>query len=874
MNMRWSRETGQAGTRSARSSRRALPQVSSFVRRTLAAAVLLSSAALTLSPPALSQDPPSDGVCVLCHDDVSTPALQAGEGDGLGFHDDVACVYCHKALMEFDPEELEHETPVPAATCTPCHDDVIDRVHQGAHESAGVTCAGCHGIHELRSFHGPDQALAFGRISALCTGCHIEIASAPPGDLHSHAFRGRTCLSCHDAHDNHSPRPHEADAACMMCHGDAEAAPDGSAPPAAVAASVHGHAGLACTLCHTDLEGVELPHEEEELQPVDCSHCHPAAADAYSKGVHAGDPGNGHQAASCTDCHGAHDVQPTDDPRSPVFALNLPGTCESCHQPSPTEAHPAPGGEKVKTYETSIHGRLLIEKGLVVSANCVSCHGSHEIHPGSDPESTTSRRNVPYTCGTCHAGMLSGYLAGVHGEDFVSGVEDVPVCTDCHSEHAIADPALGESSVSASHVAETCARCHADDELAQRYGFQATRMSSWGSSYHGIASGFGATGAANCASCHGFHAILPSSDPRSMVHPENLQATCGECHPNAGAAFAKVPVHSLVEREGNFIPWLVKVVYAVLVVGMIGAFLLFILIDLFARVRLRFGWGPRDHGHVDPREWPDEDRLVAPDETFKRMGKPERIQHGLLIVSFMLLVVTGLPVFLHQSEWMRSVIDLEGGFRLRSLLHRAGAIGLIGLSGWHVVTLLLIPKVRHWFTYVMIRPRDIIDFAQEVMFNLGIGPWLSRRKLLRPLFSRWPALACTERPKIGRYGLVEKLEYTAVLWGNIVMIATGAILWRPDWVLDWAPSWTFDVSRVIHGFEATLAFLAIIIWHMYHVHLRPEVFPMSRTFLNGRISREEMRHHHAAEYLRILEKRRRRARELQPSLAERETTRT
>ena len=143
------------------------------------------------------------------------------------------------------------------------------------------------------------------------------------------------------------------------------------------------------------------------------------------------------------------------------------------------------------------------------------------------------------------------------------------------------------------------------------------------------------------------------------------------------------------------------------------------------------------------------------------------------------------------------------------------------------------------------------------MFNLGLADWISRRRPLRPFFERHPKLAFRERPCIGRYGLVERLEYGAVLWGNIVMIATGAILWRPGWFLGWTPSWTFEVCRVVHGFEATLAFLAIIIWHMYHVHLRPEVFPMSQTWLTGRISRRELRHHHPREYLRILDERRR-----------------
>ena len=708
-------------------------------------------------------DPVADAVCVMCHDDVHTPASVPNESAQARIHAAVACVDCHVDLRAFDLDEMEHTEPVLAASCTPCHDDVSAQLGDGAHGAAGVSCAACHGNHEPSSYHAADSTLVFGRVTALCTRCHAEVASASAGDLHSRAFSGRTCLACHDAHDNHQPASIAANGACMMCHSDPEAVEVVSAgAPTEVAASVHGQAGVSCVLCHTYLQGALMPHEEDrEVEPVRCVSCHPAAGAAHARGVHAGTLAadvNGGPAAKCTDCHGAHDVLGKDHPRSPVFPLNLPATCESCHQPNAPPEHAGPAGEQVMVYESSIHGRLLLEKGLVVSANCVSCHGSHEIQSTNDERAATSRLHVPYTCGTCHAGMLTGYLAGVHGIDFLAGSADVPVCTDCHSEHAIEDPALTDASVSAEHVAATCASCHADDELALRYGLSRTVLSSWGSSYHGIAAGFGETRAANCASCHGFHAILPSSDPRSQVHPDNLQETCGACHLGAGAAFARVPVHSTIDRATNFVPWIVRLVYTALVVGLIGAFFLFILIDLFGRLRLRLGWGPAETEHVDPEEWPDEESLVPAGEGFVRMNRGARIQHLLLIVSFMLLVVTGLPVFLHESEMMRSLIDAEGGFHVRSLLHRAAALVLIGLSLWHIVTLFLQPEVRRWFMAIMIRPRDVTNFAQELMFNLGIGPWLARRRLLRALFERWPALRAfgeVLREDFDRHGPVE-----------------------------------------------------------------------------------------------------------------------
>ncbi|MCC6409406.1 MAG: hypothetical protein IT453_19765 [Planctomycetes bacterium] len=682
---------------------------------------------------------------------------------------------------------------------------------------------------------------------AACRLCHeVETARNPKAEKKS-PHSDVTCVQCHTALATYDPTEDEharpvPPASCVACHADQELA---------FAKSAHAENSDRCANCHT-------PHDIglADAKPVGCATCHGDSAKHWQQSVHAGDPGNGSPAATCVNCHGAHEAQSAKNPDSRTHPLNLPDTCESCHKPNPSAEHPAPGGAKVSQYETSAHGLALRNDGLIVTATCASCHGGHDVKKVADPTAPTSRMQIPHTCGSCHMGILKSYLAGVHGEDFEKGGKDVPVCTDCHREHAVQGPSQANSSVSPSLVADTCARCHNDSELATRYGFKQSARSSWGSSYHGIAAAFGEQGAANCASCHGFHDIFPSTDPRSSVHAANLDQTCGNCHPNAGAAFSQVPVHSVEGEKENPVPWWVKRIYAVLLGGVIGAFILLVVIDLFGRLRLRMGWGPKETEHVDPRAWPDEDRLVSPHEAFERMTFHGRIQHAILVTSFSLLVLTGLPVFLHDSEWMQRIIDLEGGFKLRSQLHRIAAYGLIGLSLWHVAAILISSRMRKWLKLMIFTPRDITDFIGEVMFNLGLTAWMARRGWFKKLFERWPWLKFDERPALGRYGLVEKLEYGAVVWGNFVMIASGAILWRPDWFLDWMPSWTFDVCRVVHGFEATLAFLAIIIWHMYHVHLRPGNFPMSWVWLNGRISRKELRHHHPEEYLRILERRR------------------
>lgn len=107
-------------------------------------------------------------------------------------------------------------------------------------------------------------------------------------------------------------------------------------------------------------------------------------------------------------------------------------------------------------------------------------------------------------------------------------------------------------------------------------------------------------------------------------------------------------------------------------------------------------------------------------------------------------------------------------------------------------------------------------------------------------------------PKFDRFNFIEKFEYLALAWGSVVMIVTGFALWFQDQAMVVLPKWTLDIAKVIHSYEALLAFLAIIIWHFYHVHLNPEVFPMSRVWLSGEISEHEMKTLHPLEYERIM----------------------
>lgn len=374
----------------------------------------------------------------------------------------------------------------------------------------------------------------------------------------------------------------QADEDCMMCHEDKELKTDSQkslyVDYTKYSSSIHGEAGLSCIDCHADLRGIEDYPHEKKLKKVDCSKCHPDSQKEFEQSVHSQTTS---MVVSCKDCHGEHYVKTKDDYDSKVFPLNLPQTCESCHlEKVQTER----GREFIKRYEKSIHYEGLEKLGLATSSNCSNCHGAHDVRRVHDSDSRVSRKNIIRTCGHCHVGIERDYMEGVHGKDYVKGVKDVPVCTDCHNEHDILSPRDLSSSVYATKVAEVCSRCHDDEALSRQYGFITARLKTYTGSFHGTASKFGETRVANCASCHGFHDIRPSSDPKSSIYPDNLPKTCGKCHPKAGIHFAEGKIHVISEKASNKWGYIVKTIYIILISVIISVFIVFIASDLFHRL--------------------------------------------------------------------------------------------------------------------------------------------------------------------------------------------------------------------------------------------------------------------------------------------------
>lgn len=378
-----------------------------------------------------------------------------------------------------------------------------------------------------------------------------------------------------------------AQEACEDCHGDpAFAVVDSSGKPhslfvtdSSLANSVH--AGFGCGDCHSGITAI--PHAEK-LPAVDCSPCHEKAQADYNLGIHL--QADRADAPTCADCHGTHDIRAVGDAASMVHPAQQAFTCARCHSdPRLVQKYAIPIKDPLAAYRHSVHGWLTLT-ARISAATCSSCHGSHLILAASNPSSPVYRSNVPQTCSQCHSQIARQYAESVHGTALVRGVTDVPNCTDCHSEHGIERARAATAPTSAQKlVSETCGRCHASTRLIQKYGLAAERISTFRESYHGLALRTGKLSVANCASCHGVHNILPSSDPRSMVAPANLQNTCGHCHENATENFTKGPVHLTDEEPPALAVKLVRNFYITLIILLIGGMLIHNGLDFIRKSR-------------------------------------------------------------------------------------------------------------------------------------------------------------------------------------------------------------------------------------------------------------------------------------------------
>jgi thiosulfate reductase cytochrome b subunit len=555
------------------------------------------------------------------------------------------------------------------------------------------------------------------------------------------------------------------------------------------------HAGFECGDCHGSVD-LDLHPEDVVSGDAVCGGCHDAG-ESVAESVH------GAVGVACADCHGVgHEILPLADAAAPMAPLQQIGTCGTCHDAD---------SDLLQGYLTSIHGRALFRAGLVTAApSCSDCHSAHDILPPTEAASAVSHENVPATCGNCHQAILDVWRdESAHGTAWQADDPNAPVCTTCHTSHNIRTQITPEARL---EWPETCEQCHSG------------RFSTFRDSFHGQATNLGFVIAAVCSDCHTPHQNLPASDPGSSIHPDRLQATCQTCHPSATEAFVSFDPHADPKSPDSRIE--LRVIYILMVSLLFGVFGFFGLHDVLwlQRSLVAMARGEVQVAHT-------------PDEKWVQRFTPFQIRmHVVVIVTFLVLAATGLPLKYHELGWAQLPIDLMGGVAGARFLHRLAAILTFGYFFVHVAAVLWRALGRRekgmfWgWKSMMPRGKDFADLWNNLKYFVYAG----------------------ERPRFDRWSYWEKFDYFAVFWGVAIIGCSGLFLWFPELVARYLPGWTLNVAHIIHSDEALLAVGFIFVFHFFHTHFRPESFPMDRVVFVGSMPLSRFEAEKPDEYARLV----------------------
>jgi cytochrome b subunit of formate dehydrogenase len=595
--------------------------------------------------------------------------------------------------------------------------------------------------------------------------------------------------------------------------------PQGPRPALVVAANALGksvHANLACTDCHA--EAKSLPHPAK-LTRVACASCHAAAKTDFLQGAHAEAAAKGMtNAPNCVTCHGGHDILPKNNRDARTFPLNIVKICGDCHQKF-TTSDGLSGKQHIANYLESVHGRAVSKGGLAVAATCADCHGNHRVLRSGDVQSSVNRKNVASTCGRCHVGLSEMYAASVHGEKLASGDPNAPVCTDCHTAHAITRT---DTPTFMLDIVNECGQCH--NKPIPGSTSRATLYQTYRRSYHGQVTQLGFDRAARCSSCHGAHDIKRLDDPQSRLATSTgaRVATCKACHPDANASFAQFQPHADY-RDAHRFPVL-HGVWLYFIIVMSGAFGFFGLHSLLWFLR---SWIDRIKHGVQKKH--------NGGPAIQRFNRVDRINHALVIISFFGLTVTGLPLIFADHRWARVLAAMLGGVNSAGILHRIFAIMLIANFVIHGFG--LANRIRkHGVRKLLFGPATMLPRWKDITDCLGMFRWF---------------FAGGRKPAFDRWTYWEKFDYVAEVGGSFIIALSGLMLWFPQFFAKFLPGWMFNVATMVHGYEALLAIGFIFTIHFFNAHLRMEKFPVDDVIFTGRLPEDEFREERGTEYARL-----------------------
>ena len=526
------------------------------------------------------------------------------------------------------------------------------------------------------------------------------------------------------------------------------------------------------------------------INPVECLKCHDkiATMENFSQSVHGQ---NG-----CTSCH----LEITDLKRH-ADGEQMPGDvkCVRCHKKETNEHY------------SSVH--------MLNDIKCFDCHADIHVHQPWQG----NKAKVVATCSNCHD-LTDTYMVSFHGKAVLDGNPDSAACNDCHNLHEIQPHGDDTTKEGKEFHTKVCLKCHADEEMMERNGITKIAVKTYLDSYHGKNYRLGfPEKAAGCSDCHTSHAILPPQDIKSSINPANLVKTCGTCHPKATIPFTEYYAHAdMMNSEEYPVLYWTFVLMTGLLLGTFTVFWIHTLLWLFRGfVENREKLAELHAGHI---------AHVIPDghKQYRRFTCRHIVMHLTVIISFLGLSLTGLPLKFADQGWAHFMMEFFGGTANAGFIHRACAVLTFGYFLTAIVMtinfLFIDKKVKGNFLQRLFGPeslcpnfRDVRDVIGMVKWFLFMGP--------KPTFERWTYW--------------EKFDFIAVFWGMFAIGGSGLMLWFPEIFGVVLPGWAFNVATIVHSDEALLATGFIFTVHFFNTHGRPEKFPMDFVIFNGQMSKEE-----------------------------------
>ena len=793
--------------------------------------------------------------CSNCHDDISEMYGESLHGQAVSAGAKLApqCWDCHgehyiqpKSSVGSDVDKFKipfmcgrcHKEGSPVTQTYEIHQDSILShyslsIHGVGLFQQGLTvtavCTDCHTAHFVLPHTDERSSIHRDNVAKTCQRCHGRIEQVHQQWIHGELWEKEpnkvpVCVDCHEPHQIRKVFYGEvSDRECLECHSKPEIkmVRDGEEISLYVdSLEMHDsiHRQKTCSQCHTGAS----PHLSRPCSTVpdkvDCSICHNEVVATYATSTHGQLSDRGElQAPTCADCHGDHNIRERRDPKSPTYPTHVPDLCGECHvEGGPAALRRAERGDSCMagSYTMSIHGKGLLESGLVVTAMCTDCHTAHHVLPAADSTSSVNRENIPATCAKCHSGIYEKFVGSIHSPEVSGHDKELPNCADCHQSHTIVRT---DSEGFKLEIMNQCGRCH--EEV----------MDTYFDTYHGKVSKLGYTEAAKCYDCHGSHDILPPEDPASHLSRQNIVETCAQCHPVSHRRFAGYLTHATHHDRDKY-PFLFYTFWfmTTLLVGTLvvaGIHTLMWLPRSFIAMRHHKKLRAKYKGHLEYRR-------------FKRLHS---ILHVMVIVSFLGLAVTGMILKFSYLGWAHWLARVLGGFEMAGFIHRFCAIITLAYFGTHLVDLVRtkIKKRVTWRQHIF-GPNSMVPNKTDLKELIGTLKWF---------LGRGP------RPNYGRWTYWEKFDYFAVFWGVGIIGMTGMMLWFPELFTLILPGWFINVATIIHSDEALLATAFIFTVHFFNTHFRPDKFPMDTVIFTGRVPVEELKLDRPREYAELIKSR-------------------